>query len=515
MRMLLISPHGLGDQALMLPLLNRLRQESPNIRIDLVARQELKDTVRLLPIRRAYLYDFASWHREYYFHQTLTCPDAPWRHTEYDRVIAFYTFPFSRFLWDLVSTPDRRGATHTEQETALAHGGWWQYSAIYGTFRDLNLFHFGDLYALAGSGAGPYVRPHITLPAHAQEWARQALAQVACDVRWVGVHVGASTTLKRWKPAQFGEAMALLSRHAKVGFVLTGTEPEHDAVRETMRVYRLAGGVGPLYDAVHAPDLAHSLALLQHCPVMLANDTGLMHWGAAVGCTVLNVSVGPVSPQETAAYGAGHWAIQGDAACAPCLLYDACSHQSCKDLVTGDAVVSVMRHLLDHTPLPTFWPGVKVYRSRVDADGLVRYEQQGGRQDAHTDWWARYWRGYWYERLTGRLSLEPGPVGFAPCTEDDREKNRHVAGVLRDAIALIEQALTCTDRATVDHLKVRIGALVWEAHDVSLTSPTLRPPLAWAQLGLIHAQRDGQQELATFRAWWDMLQASAHLHHAA
>ena len=53
--------------------------------------------------------------------------------------------------------------------------------------------------------------------------------------------------------------------------------------QEPLQVYTQAGGVAPVYDAVGRTDLAHSLGLLSQCPVMLANDTGLMHWGGVGG----------------------------------------------------------------------------------------------------------------------------------------------------------------------------------------------------------------------------------------
>lgn len=506
---LLISPHGLGDQALMFPLLARLKHECPDVVVDLLAPEHVKEALPFMPVDHVYTYDVFGLDMEHAYQKRLTVPNAPWVHTSYDRVLSFMPSSVGGTFADRVTSPTKIGfGRRANGQWSTTHGSWMQYGGITGAFRELNLFHYGDIYALAGSIPGQFHEPHVRPPQYAMDWAQAELQAVKPRVRWIAVHVGASHTAKRWKPQYYGETMALLSRQSAVGFVLTGTDGERDASHQALEVYTQAGGVGPVYDAVGRTDLAHSLGLLSKCPVMLANDTGLMHWGALVGCKVLNLSVGCVLAQESAAYGVGHWAIQGDSACFPCSMFDPCTHQSCKDMVLPQAVTSLALHILDGAPLPTQWPGMKVYQSRADADGLLRYEQCGGAKDTRTEWWAMYWRKYWYERVTGLPSLEPGPTGPAPFAREEHEKGRHLEALLRDLVGLYEGWLTTTDEDAQANLVKQGHHVINKARDLALTSPALCPLLAWAQWHLMQVshlkgREQVERELAVWREWFN------------
>ena len=512
-QVLLITQYGLGDQALMLSLLHRLQQEWPCVEVDLLARQELQEVAPFMPVRHVYTYDYTAWNVEQYFTGTIKLPDDPWRHTVYDRVLSFFLPPeIGGYLGSAVQARDRRGVFNNAAGRPVPVDDWWRYAAIGQPLRSLNLFHFGDMYALSGSGPGPFHAPHVTVPAYAVEWASGQLHQLGHGVTWIAVHVGASITHKRWRPEYYGQVMALLSRQAQVGFVLTGTAGECEAASQALAVYHQDGGTAPVYDTVGKTDLAHSLALLSQCHLMLANDTGLMHWGAAVGCQVLNVSVGPVIAQESAAYGPGHWAIQPDIACSPCTMFDPCSHQACKDLVQPEQVSALALHVLGLAPLPTHWAGVKVYRSSLDADQLVRYEQVGGPVEDETAWWALYWRRYWYERITGvssQVELRGAPVPFL---DGVHGKKCHLSGLLFDLegyaeryLWLLEQGMASQDE--LDRLKQEGRVLLEELGDLALSSPALKPPALWAGVRLQEVQGAGspveavRREIEVFREW--------------
>jgi ADP-heptose:LPS heptosyltransferase len=516
-QVLLITQYGLGDQALMLPLLHRLQQEWPGVVVDLLARQELKEAASFMPVRHVYTNDYKAWNVEQYFTGTIHLPDDPWRHTVYDRVLSFFLpLALGGYLGSAVRARERRGVFNNATGKPVPVDDWWRYSAIGQPVRDLNLFHFGDMYALSGSGPGPFHAPQVTVPRHAHEWAAAQLHQLGQGVTWIAIHVGASITHKRWRPQYYGQVMALLSKQVRVGFVLTGTAGEREAASEALTVYHQAGGTAPAYDAVGRTDLAHSLGLLSQCRLMLANDTGLMHWGAAVGCQVLNVSVGPVTAQESAAYGPGHWAIQPDIACSPCTMFDPCSHQACKDLVQPEQVSELVLHALGLAPLPTHWPGVKVYHSTLDADDLVRYEQVGGMVDHETAWWALYWRRYWYERFTGLSSRVEVGGDAAPSLEGVDEKKCQLGGLLFDLQGSAERYLGLLEEGTasqgeLDRLKQTLVEQGQAAVDLALTSPALKPLALWAGVRMLEAQGAGtavevvRREMEVFREWYDTL----------
>lgn len=64
--------------------------------------------------------------------------------------------------------------------------------------------------------------------------------------------------------------------------------------------------------------IAQSLALLEKCDLLVANDTGPVHMAAAVGTHCL-VVFGPTRPDWTGPYGNGHRVIMRTLPCQPCL----------------------------------------------------------------------------------------------------------------------------------------------------------------------------------------------------
>ena len=106
--------------------------------------------------------------------------------------------------------------------------------------------------------------------------------------------------------------------------------------------------------------------------------------------------------------------MQPDLECAPCGFDQVCSHHACKDRLPIDAVVDLMRHVVEEGPLPSAVPGYRLYRSGVDADQLNCFELVSGRQDATVAWYAAFWRRRWYESFTGRPSRLPTINSLAP-----------------------------------------------------------------------------------------------------
>jgi hypothetical protein len=220
--------------------------------------------------------------------------------------------------------------------------------------------------------------------------------------------------MKAWRPEYFGRTMARLSRHPGVGFVVIGTAAEAEAIELAKEAYRASGGAAPILDASGRTTLNQLVGLLSFCQLLLTNDTGPMHLAVGVGTSVIDLSVGHVDHNETGPYGPGHWVIQPDLACSPCGFDQICSHHACKDRLLPDEVANLCLHAMGLVPFPSWSTGVRVYQSSVDADGLGSFILRAGHLDAGAAWYADFWRRFWYEDFTGRLSRlaqnsEPAP----------------------------------------------------------------------------------------------------------
>jgi hypothetical protein len=157
-----------------------------------------------------------------------------------------------------------------------------------------------------------------------------------------------------------------------------------------------------------------------------------MHLAVGVGTSVIDLSVGHVDHHETGPYGPGHWVIQPDLACSPCGFDQICAHHACKDRLIPEEVAKLCLHALGLAPFPSWSPGLRVYRSGADADGLGSFILRAGHVDAGIAWYADFWRKFWYEDFTGKPSQLAPNVEAAP----DREQ---AMAWMREAVKPLHQ----------------------------------------------------------------------------
>jgi hypothetical protein len=162
-----------------------------------------------------------------------------------------------------------------------------------------------------------------------------------------------------------------------------------------------------------------------------------MHLAVGVGTPVIDLSVGHVNCHETGPYGPGHWVIQPVMDCSPCNCAQVCTEHACKDQVLPGQVAALALHALGRRPFPESWTGVRIYESAVDADGLACYRQRAGVRDTLADWYATFWRRYWYQLRTGQSShvVNDHPI---PDSVEARE-------CFHQLISLIERLRQCTE----------------------------------------------------------------------
>lgn len=157
---------------------------------------------------------------------------------------------------------------------------------------------------------------------------------------WLVMHPGATAPARRYPPESFAAAARRLVREDGMQIVFTGTAPEHELIeyiRQCMQVdsFSLAGQL----------TLEELAALLEHAPLLIANNTGPVHLAAAVDTPVVDLYA-LTNPQHTP------WQIPQrvlfhDVPCKYCYK-SVCleHHHACLRLVSPDDVVSAARALL-------------------------------------------------------------------------------------------------------------------------------------------------------------------------
>jgi ADP-heptose:LPS heptosyltransferase len=533
-QVLLINITRMGDLVQMGTLLQRLQHEWPGAAVDLVVDRRFAAVAALLPhLRQIVTYDFhglvdesrAQTKDVVALYREVTRWAKQLVEARYDRVVNLTFNRRSGFLTSYVDAKDVRGIAAPKDGDVVIHDPWMTYLTDVHNQRRFNRFNLVDIYALGGSGPGPFAPLSLKVPPDAEQWAGEFLfAKGGGQIPRIAVQVGASDPIKAWRPELFGRTLAALSRQTKVGYVFIGTDEERNAILIAQRTYRESGGTGPLCDAIGRTTLPQLAALLKRCRLLLTNDTGPMHLAVGVGTPVIDLSVGHVDFRETGPYGPGHWIVQPDMACAPCGFDQVCFHHACNDRLDPEQIAHLCLHLLAEKAIPQPAIGAKLYRSCVDEDGLGSYQLCAGREDPLIAWYGRFWRRFWFEQFTGLPSRVPEHETLPPDLDDacdllDR-LTLHAATLVSHAEELVRLSRQRPLPATaLQRVQLREQTDRQQALALSMQGPATAS-LAVALLRDTHSddgdgiQAMAQSRLATYRRWQGRLHSVVTYFHS-
>jgi heptosyltransferase II len=168
----------------------------------------------------------------------------------------------------------------------------------------------------------------------------------------IALHVGSQDReFSRWPVWRFVElAERARIRNRGLSVMLTGTASERELIHTFISMYS-----GPAIDASDTGSLMRTAALLKRCNLLVSNDTGIMHLGAALGVPTVGL-FGPNSPRYWAPLGPrATYVYDTKVPCSPCLnLYAdrwplACSHPEkgrCMLDITVDSVMMAARRVV-------------------------------------------------------------------------------------------------------------------------------------------------------------------------
>jgi heptosyltransferase II len=144
---------------------------------------------------------------------------------------------------------------------------------------------------------------------------------------------------KRWPAERFAAAADALARDG-VRSVLIGAAADARAGAEVMAAVH--SGLRPI-DMIGRTDLSTLAAVLVQCRALVTNDSGAMHFAAALGANVVAV-FGPTNEFETRPLGTGRRAVvHTDVWCRPCMLRECPLTHRCMTGVSADAVLREVR----------------------------------------------------------------------------------------------------------------------------------------------------------------------------
>ncbi len=125
---------------------------------------------------------------------------------------------------------------------------------------------------------------------------------------------GAFGSSKRWFPDRFGKVADFLAQKYDARIFITGSPKENEIFQEIQKSCKY-----PLIDSTMDMDLRLLCAFLEKCKLLITNDSGSMHIGAAINCPIISI-FGPTDPNLTAPYNEKSVVVYRKTDCSPCFL---------------------------------------------------------------------------------------------------------------------------------------------------------------------------------------------------
>jgi ADP-heptose:LPS heptosyltransferase len=356
-----------GDLIQTWPLLTRLRQVYPGARLTLLTDQRLLPLNAMGPQTDAVQgFDFLGltslaeqdWPRAY---QRVAALLQDLRAREFDLVFNLNFSRLSLLLTYLLRAP-AQGFLPAAGGRDFARGPWlaWIYSLVHA--RRFNRFHLTDVFR----HLAPDPAVAATPPAPATFPGGEPL---------IALQLATRHARRTWPLEHFTHLADFLIGQMGARVLLLGTRAERDlgerlraalspALRE--RVVNLQGQTG----------LEELAAQLKQTHFLVSGDTGTLHLATALGVPTLALFLGPALCFETGPYGSGHYVLQAEPPCHPCL--EAASPcpaegQVCLEMLPPLAVAQLVAGLLEQgsvTPDLRLPAGTRLYRSQLDAFGV-------------------------------------------------------------------------------------------------------------------------------------------------
>ncbi len=339
-RVLCIKTYGLGNIAMILPVLGALEHSLPNVEIDFLT---LRENQSLLEhsglVHEVIPLSTSGWAP---LVRSLARAFCAIRRGQYDLVLDFEQFIKLSTIFAYVSGAPERIGFNTDGQRR----GWLYTTRV--VYNDADHMSQTFMRLLRPLQIDMQKRPvafHFdeeVLAGPARLLAQHGLSKDSYPL--IAVHVGSGPNyyrlpLKRWPTEKFARLCdELISRYdAKI--IFTGkAEDEASLVRETLAQMN--------HTAVNACDeltIPELLALLEGCSFCVSNDTSLVHLSAAVGTPVV-AFFGPTNPLQ---YGPGNpddLVVYKDLFCGPCLTnynlkVSYCSEPICIRSITVEEVM--------------------------------------------------------------------------------------------------------------------------------------------------------------------------------
>jgi lipopolysaccharide heptosyltransferase II len=328
-KILIIKLRGIGDVVLSTIVIDNLRKDFPNAKIDyLVEAPSQPGLEGIKNINKVLIFD-----RKRFWLKVLLILKI--RKAGYDLVLDFFSNPSTAIITFLSGARNRVGFPYRGRKYAYN---------IFGP-EDRGKFHSAQLHLELLKEIG------IT---HTIQNLHYNIDQQSCDLAErffesnfsdkdliVGICPTGGWESKKCDPEKFAEiSAALIQKYKAKILILWGKSDENEATL----IHSLIGAKSLLAPATSIQELA---ALISRCDILVANDSGPMHISTAVGTPVLGL-FGPTNPVNHSPFGnKNRWLQLSSLDCINCNLLKCPKNHECFKELSIEIILDKIDNLLN------------------------------------------------------------------------------------------------------------------------------------------------------------------------
>lgn len=315
---LIICPIGIGNLLMLLPAIDLLKKERPDLQLTLLA---LKSGITVLAEKTNYFSNIinvntvnSSLLEKINLISTL-------RNSKFDASLSF--FPSNRREYNLL--PFLAGI-----KLRIAYNyNLYKYKSL--SFLNSNLINVDknkhDLeqnFSILKALSIPFSKKFKMIPFPLTEFELNKGKELAIkenpkNLPIIGIHPGSSAEngmdKKRWSLDSFATLIKKINKNKNFMIFIFGG-PEENKLKE-----KLEKSIGKNCKAIYTMNLFDTASIIKNCKYFLSNDSGLMHIASSLDVSTVGI-FGPTSDIRTLPYGPKNTVIRQDKDCAPCWTID-------------------------------------------------------------------------------------------------------------------------------------------------------------------------------------------------
>lgn len=331
---LIRSTNWIGDAIMTTPAVRTIRQNFPDAKITMLAHGWMADVFAASPhVDQIFIYDKHGKHSGIAGIFRLA---GELRREKFDCVFLLQNAFEAALIAFLAGIPLRVGYRRDGRSVLLRPG-----IAISREVRTLHQVHYYQwLLRDAGLVCG---RDELSLH-HSPEnrqWA-ESFKENITESKLVGINPGAAFgPAKCWPAKRYGQLAQTLHETHGVHAVVFGTKADQQTIAEICSY-----GSDFITGLAGKTTLGQAMALIGQCDILVTNDSGLMHVGAAVK-TPLVAIFGSTDHIATGPYSAGAVVVRKEISCQPCLKKECKGDFECMLGISVAEVAAEMSKILD------------------------------------------------------------------------------------------------------------------------------------------------------------------------